>query len=124
MTDNLPRSGAIIIGTKNMQQAKDFYKNVFGITVKYEDETYISATCINDYPIEIEALNEYRFPNWEKNNIGTYKNIEFVVSDIKNFFEQVVKHGGSIVSDVTKRPWGNAGEINDIDGNTFLIIEK
>lgn len=122
--EDFPKPGAIIIGTQNMAKAKTFYQKVFGITVDFEDETYISAKCTNGYPLEIEALNEHRFPNWEKNNIGTYKNIEFEVKNIEEFFAKVTQNGGDIVSEEKSRPWGKAGEIKDIDGNTFLILEK
>lgn len=124
MNKIVPKLSSIIIGTNNIKKAKRFYETVFHVTVEHEDESYISSKSPDGQKIEIEAMNEHRFLNWEKHNIGTYKNTEFEVSDIYGFFDIVRESGGSILSEPKLQPWGYAGEIKDLDGNTFLIIQK
>ena len=122
---NFPTLSSIVIGTKDIRKAKEFYVKVFGISIEEEDKNYISARCIDGTHIEIEENSENRFPNWEKHNIGSYKNSEFNVIDIFSFLETVKLNGGKIVSEPKKRPWGSYGaEIQDVDGNIFLIVQK
>ncbi len=125
MSHNFPKLSAIIIGTNNLEKAKIFYKSVFCISIEHEDSTYVLSKSPDGQTIEIEMLNEHRFPNWKKHNVGTYKNTEFIVTDIYEFFKTVQANGGSIVSEPKLRPWGSyAGEIKDPDGNIFLITQK
>ncbi|MDB5244939.1 MAG: hypothetical protein JWN90_44 [Parcubacteria group bacterium] len=116
--------GPIIIGVKSIKEAREFYVNVFGIDIKDESENYLSA-YLGDTHIELEEDSENRFPNWAKNNIGTYKNSEFIVSDMNSFLENVTQNGGAIISNAVTRPWGSVtAEIADIDGNIFLISQQ
>jgi predicted enzyme related to lactoylglutathione lyase len=122
---NFPTLGPIIIGTKSIPEAKKFYLAVFGITIKDESPHYLSAKLVDGTHIEIEEDSENRFPNWAQNNIGTYKNSEFFVADIKAFLQTVVDNGGSVVTAPVARPWGGFGaEFKDPEGNMFLVSEK
>ena len=124
-TNNFPKLGPIIVGTENIEKALKFYINVFGLKIDHKSENYVSAYGVDGTHIEIEEYSENRFPNWKKNNIGTYKNSEFIVKNIYAFLETVVHHGGSILSQPKERPWGGFGaEIADLDGNMFLITQK
>jgi predicted enzyme related to lactoylglutathione lyase len=117
----MPTLGPIIIGVKNIDLALDFYINVFEIKVDSRSENYLSA-YLSDTHIELEEDSPNRFPNWAKNNIGTYKNSEFIVEDINTFIAKVSKYGGRVVSKPKDTPWGSKiTEIADIDGNIFLI---
>ncbi|MFM2423799.1 MAG: Glyoxalase-like domain [Candidatus Parcubacteria bacterium] len=123
--NNFPALGPIIIGTVDLQKAKDFYTSVFGISIEKEDTNYISARGIDGTHIELEEDSENRFPHWVERNIGTYKNSQFTVSDIDTFLDTVTNNGGRIVSKPVKRPWGSTtAEFADIDGNIFLISQK
>lgn len=124
--NKFPRLGPIIVGTSDMERAKKFYISVFGITIeKDESPVYVSARGVDGTHIELEGNSEHRFPNWVEHNIGTYKNSEFVVTDINSFVENVEKYGGKITTPPTARPWGGFGaEIADPDGNIFLISQK
>lgn len=122
---NFPRLGPIIIGTSDIERAKKFYISVFGLKIECEDRNYVSARGIDGTHIELEEDSKDRFPRWAERNIGTYKNSEFHVSDVKSFLEKVVSNGGEIVSAPTPRPWGDIGaEFADPDGNIFLICQK
>lgn len=123
--NNFPTLGPIIIGTIDIEKAKEFYVNVFGLVVEEESPHYVSARCIDGTHIEIEEDSEERFLNWSEHNVGTYKNSEFYVQDIFSFLETVKLNGGKVISEPKKRSWGNYGaEIQDIDGNIFLIEQK
>lgn len=125
MKNNYPQFNAIIIGTKDISRAKIFYKNVFGITVIEEKENYLSAKTANNIHLELEENSEHRFPNWESNNIGSYKNTQFEVNDIFKFIQTVKENGGKVISEPKKRPWGTYGaEISDLDENIFLITQQ
>ena len=120
-----PTLGPIIIGTKDIKKAKEFYTNVFGFIVERESLNYLSARGVDGTHIELEEDCEERFPNWGKHNVGTYKNSEFQVLDIFAFLDRVKLNGGKVINEPRKRSWGSYGaEIQDIDGNTFLITQK
>lgn len=124
MNDSKVKLGPIIIGVNSIDAVKDFYINVFGIEIKERSENYLSA-YIGDIHIEIEEDSENRFPNWAKNNIGTYKCVEFTVSDMEVFLKETKAHGGKVVSEPIKRPWGSVtAEIADPEGNIFLISQS
>ncbi len=119
-----PRLGPIVIGVTNIERAKEFYVNVFEIEVERQDSNYLSA-YLGDTHIELEEDSEYRFPNWTKHHIGTYKNSEFIVEDVNTFLEKVKVYGGKVISEPVTRPWGTIGaEIADPDGNMFLIVQE
>ena len=123
--NNFPKLSSIIIGTSDLERAKEFYVAIFGITIEKESENYISALGVDGTHIEIEADTEYRFPNWKEHNIATYKNSEFTVADLNAFLDSVEKNGGKITSQPKTRPWGTiAAEIADPEGNIFLIVQK
>ncbi len=123
--NNFPTLGPIIVGTSDMKRCKEFYVNVFGINIETEEEHYINAYGVDGTQIELEMDTEHRFPNWANHNIGTYKNSEFVVSDMDLFLKTVEKYGGRIVSKPLVRPWGSiAAEFADPDGNIFLMSQK
>jgi lactoylglutathione lyase len=123
--NNFPKLGPIIIGTSNIEKAKDFYVKVFGIKIENESPNYVSARGVDGTHIELEEDSENRFPNWEKHNIGTYKNSEFSVDEISSFLDSVEQNGGKIISEPKERPWGGYGaEISDPEGNMFLISQK
>lgn len=120
-----PRLGPIIIGTSDIEKSKVFYTAVFGLIVEREDTGYVSARGVDGVHIELEENSTDRFPNWAERNIGTYKNCQFYVPDIKTFLQTVLDNGGQIVSHPTSRPWGDvAAEFADLDGNIFLISQK
>jgi predicted enzyme related to lactoylglutathione lyase len=123
--NNFPKLGPIIIGTSSIEKAKKFYSAVFGITIEHEEPHYVSARGADGTHIELEEDSESRFPRWAEHNVGTYKNSEFLVSDIHAFTERVVQHGGKVISAPTARPWGGFGaEVADLDGNIFLISQR
>ena len=124
MKNNFPSLSSVIIGTSDIQKAKEFYVAVFGIIVEIEEPHYISAHGTDGTHIEIETDSEHRFPNWVKHNVGTYKNSEFGVEDIHEFMKIVEKHGGKVINKPEMRPWGPVAEIADLDGNIFLITQK
>ena len=124
-TMEFPKLGPIIIGTSDIQIAKKFYTSVFGLVIESESPHYVSTRGVDGTHIELEEDSENRFPDWKKHNIGTYKNSEFVVTDINSFLESVEKNGGKIITSPVARPWGGFGaEIADPDGNIFLISQK
>lgn len=118
------RLGPVVIGVKDIEKAKTFYINVFGIEVESQSENYLSA-YLGTAHIELEEDSANRFPQWAEHNVGTYKNSEFLVSSMNDFLALVTENGGMIVNDPVARPWGGlAAEIADPDGNIFLISEE
>ncbi len=124
--NNFPKLRSVIIGISNMERAKKFYISVFGIIIENDESShYVSAHAVDGTHIELEGDSENRFTNWVKHNVGTYKNTEFVVSDINLFFDTVEKNGGKIVTKPVARPWGGfGGEIADTEGNILAISQK
>ena len=126
VTNNFPQLRSIIIGVSDMERAKKFYISVFGIIIENDESShYVSAHTFDGIHIELEGNSENRFFNWVKHNVGTYKNTEFVVSDINLFFQTVEKNGGKIITKIVSRPWGGfGGEIADTEGNILAISQK
>ena len=115
--------GPTIIGVNDIEKAKSFYINVFGIEVKEQSPHYLSA-YLGDSHIELEEDSPNRFPGWAEHNIGTYKSSEFVVSNIQSFLVDVKNNGGKVLNEPVSRPWeGMNAEITDPDGNIFLISQ-
>jgi predicted enzyme related to lactoylglutathione lyase len=115
---------SLIIGTKDIESAKLFYQNVFGFVIENQSPYYLSGHIWTTH-VEIEEDAPYRFARWAEHNIWTYKNSEFLVSDISEFLWKVTAHGGSIISDTKTMPWWSINaEISDIDGNIFPIHQK
>lgn len=118
------KQGPIIIGVKDIEKAKIFYLNVFELEIDIQSHNYLSC-YLGDIHIEIEEDSENRFPNWAKNNIGTYKNSQFIVEDIEVFVTKVVQFGGKVISIPRTQPWGGINaEIADLDGNIFVISQE
>ena len=116
--------GPIIIGVKNIEKAKIFYENVFELEIDIQSRDYLSC-YLGDTHIEIEEDSQNRFPDWAKHNIGTYKNSQFIVENIDEFVAKVVQFGGKVISLPRAQPWGGINaEIEDIDGNIFLISQE
>jgi chorismate mutase/predicted enzyme related to lactoylglutathione lyase len=116
--------GPIVIGVKNIEKAKIFYENVFELKIESQSENYLSC-YLGQTHIEIEEDSPNRFPNWEKHNIETYKNSQFIVENMGDFLKKVVENDGKIISQATNRPWGGiTAEIADLDGNIFLISQE
>jgi len=116
--------GPIIIGVKSIERALPFYVNVFGIEIKDRSPNYVSA-YLGDIHIELEEDSENRFPHWAEHNIGTYKNSEFIVPDIRRFLVDIQNNGGRVLSEPVERPWGGFNaEVADPDGNIFLISQQ
>ena len=116
--------GPIIIGVKSIEAAKLFYVNVFGIEVESQSENYLSA-YLGTTHIELEEDSPNRFPLWAEHNIGTYKNSEFIVSNMQSFLVLVEEYGGRVINAPITRPWGGlTTEIADPDGNIFLISQS
>ncbi len=124
--NNFPQLRSIIIGTSNMERAKNFYTSVFGVVIENDESShYVSAHLSDGNHIELEGNSENRFSNWVKHNVGTYKNTEFFVPDINLFFQTVEENGGTIITKPVPRPWGGfGGEIADPDGNIIAISQK
>jgi predicted enzyme related to lactoylglutathione lyase len=122
---NFPVLGPIIIGTSDIARSKKFYVAVFGIVIDGESNNYVSAHIFDGTRIELEEDSENRFPHWATRNIGTYKNCEFKVVDLVSFLQNVVGHGGKIVSSPITRPWGDVNaEFSDCYGNIFLVSQR
>lgn len=115
---------SIIIGTRDIESAKEFYVNVFGFVISTQSEYYLSGYIWNTH-VEIEEDAPYRFTGWVEHNIWTYKNSEFLVSDMSEFLWKVTTYGGSIIINPKVMPWWSINaEIADIDGNIFPIHQK
>ncbi len=115
---------SIIIGVKDIELAKIFYMGVFDFIGETQSPHYLSGHIWWTH-VEIEEDSPYRFPNWAKHHIGTYKNSEFLVSDMSEFLWKVTKYGGNIISEPKMVPWWSLNaEIADIDGNIFPVHQK
>jgi catechol 2,3-dioxygenase-like lactoylglutathione lyase family enzyme len=59
---------SIIIGTRDIESAKEFYQNVFDFKIVTQSPYYLSGN-IGNIHVEIEEDAPYRLPGWTEHNI-------------------------------------------------------
>ncbi len=112
---------AVLIGVKDIIKSKDFYENILGVTFD-EVRPPFSNFYLGGIEFMVEENTPEREAGWAEKYIGRDMGICLQVENIDEFLKEVVSHGGSLVKEVTKKPWGSLeGKFADIDGNIFII---
>jgi predicted enzyme related to lactoylglutathione lyase len=102
-------------------KSKVFYENVFGVTFD-EVRPPFSNFYLNGIEFMVEENTSEREGGWAEKYIGRDMGICLQVENIDEFLKEVVSHGGSLVKEVVKKPWGSLeAKCADIDGNIFII---
>lgn len=113
-----------LIGVTNLQKAKSFYENVFGMKFIEFRPPFAEAT-LGKAVFNIEEPTPYREKSWSKQHIGGRKSCVFHVADMKQFLTKAQKEGARIITQPKLQPWGWIDAvIADLDGNEFGIEQE
>jgi predicted enzyme related to lactoylglutathione lyase len=115
---------SILIGVSDLNKARPFYENVFGM--KFEEFRPPFASAILDgVEFNIEENAPYRSLDWPKIYIGGRKQVSFQSDDLDLFLKQAMLGGAKIIKEIETRPWGwKEVIISDPDGNEFIIEQE
>jgi lactoylglutathione lyase len=123
--DMRPNLGTVLIGVQNLEKSKMFYENAFGMIIDEFRPPFMEGHLGDNLVFNIEENDDIRDVGWKERNIGTYKNSILSVPDMKLFIQKVRAHGGSLIQEPKKMPWGyTEAHIIDPDGNIFVIESK
>lgn len=115
---------SILIGVYDLNKARPFYENVFGMKFEEFRPPFASAT-LGDVEFNIEENAPYRSPDWSELYIGGRKQVSFQVDDLDSFLKQAKLSDVKIIKGVETKPWGwKEVIIADPDGNEFIIEQE
>lgn len=115
---------AVLIGVRDILKSKPFYENVFGVTFD-EVRPPFSNFYLNGIEFMVEENTSEREDNWSERYIGRDMGVCLQTENIHAFLEEVVVHGGTIIKEPIKKPWGSLeGKFSDLDGNVFIIEQE
>ncbi|MES2470777.1 MAG: VOC family protein [Patescibacteria group bacterium] len=115
---------SILIGVSDLNKARPFYENVFGM--KFEEFRPPFASAVLDgIEFNIEENASYRSSDWAELYIGGRKQVSFETDNLENFLKQAESLGAKIIKDIETKPWGwKEAIIADLDGNEFIIEQE
>ncbi len=115
---------SILIGVSDLNKARPFYENLFGMKFDEFRPPFASAT-LNGIEFNIEENASYRSSDWAKIYIGGRKHVSFQSDDLEVFLTQAEKFGAKIIKGVETKSWGwKEAIIADPDGNEFIIEQE
>ncbi len=118
------RFGAVLIGVRDILKSRPFYENVFGVTFD-EVRPPFSNFYLNGIEFTVEENSIEREDGWSEKYIGRDLGICLQTENVDEFLKKVSSHGGLIVKEVVKKPWGSLeAKFADIDGNVFIIEQE
>lgn len=116
--------GALIVGVKDLNRAKPFYENVFGVKTLEFRPPFMQAK-LGDIELNIEENTPKRGSDWALKNIGNRKSFTFEVGDIFKFPDEAERAGARIIEKPIKQEWGwYDAVIADPDDNEFVIEQE
>ncbi|MEK7650846.1 MAG: VOC family protein [Patescibacteria group bacterium] len=116
--------GVLLVGVSDLNKARPFYENVFGIKVTDFRPPFMQGE-LGNIEFNIEENAPYRSSDWGIKNIGNRKSFTFQVGDIFKFLEDAEKAGAKVVEKPIKQEWGwYDAVIADMDGNEFVIEQE
>lgn len=115
---------SVLIGVRDLNKAKLFYENVFGMVFD-EFRPPFSSARLGDLEFNLEEDADYRDKDWARQHIGGRKCVGFEVDDLESFLTKAALNGAVILKKPELTPWGWLESIiSDRDGNEFLIEQK
>lgn len=115
---------SILIGVTDLNKARPFYENVFGM--KFDEfRPPFASTTLGDIEFNIEENATYRSSDWSKLYIGGRKQVSFQTANLDLFLKHAESFGSKIVKGIETKPWGwKEVIIADPDGNEFIIEQE
>lgn len=115
---------SILIGVRDLNKARPFYENLFGMKFNEFRPPFASA-ILDNIEFNIEEDASYRSNDWSKLYIGGRKQVSFETKDLKSFLKQAEAFEATVVKEVEIKPWGwKEAIISDPDGNEFIIEQE
>jgi predicted enzyme related to lactoylglutathione lyase len=115
---------AVLIGVRDILKSKAFYESVLGVTFD-EVRPPFSNFYLNGIEFLVEENTPEREDGWAERYIGRDMGVCLKIEDIHIFLQGVIAHGGTVIKEPAKKPWGTLeAKFADIDGNIFIIEQK
>lgn len=115
---------SILIGVSDLNKARPFYEDVFGMKFDEFRPPFASAN-LGGVEFNIEENASYRSSDWSKLYIGGRKQVSFQADDLDSFLKQAELSGAKIIKEAETKPWGwKEAIITDPDGNEFIIEQE
>ena len=120
--------GAITLFVENLEDAKVFYREVFGLPVMFEDE----ASAVFDFGntiinlLLVDAATELIQPAAvAKRDVGSRVQLTIDVGDVDQMCAELANRGVELLNGPMDRPWGiRTASFTDPDGHIWEIASK
>ena len=120
--------GAITLFVENLEDAKVFYREVFGLSVMFEDE----ASAVFDFGntiinlLMVDAATELIEPAAvAKRDVGSRFQLTIEVDDVDEMCAELANRGVELLNGPMDRPWGiRTASFTDPGGHIWEIASK
>lgn len=114
--------GANLIFVTDIERAKKWYEDVFGMVSKdYRPPEFLEMK-LGDSIFYIETLNDKRAEGFRDIKVGGRHSAVFEVENIRNIITELKKKNVKIIIEPVKQFWGGWNAvIADPDGNEFIL---
>lgn len=128
MTSLLKRISAISLFVEDLQSAKTFYQQVFGVTVLFEDENSVAVGFENLIVnlLRVENAHEIIEPGFvATRDSGSRFQLSIWVKDVDTVCAQLRKHGVQLLTGPRDRPWSmRTANFVDPAGHSWEVAQK
>lgn len=113
---------ANLIGVEDVEKAKQWYEEVFGMeTVTYKPPYFLEMS-LGEATFLIEKQSPERAPGFQHIPTGVRVSSVIGVADLQSFINEVKSKGVRVVLEPVKQGWGGWNAvIADPDGNEWIL---
>lgn len=108
----------ITFNVSDLEKSKKFYEEILGLEKKYEYSSYVGFECGG---IEIGLIPKTAK---ERKRASSGPSVEFIVTDVKKFYDKLKHKGVKFIKKLHEEPWGGKqATFTDPDGNILEIAQ-
>lgn len=110
----------------DVDEAIDFYVNTLGFEKRTDepmDDQGHRWVEVVPPGTDIPLILSHGFGHWSPERVGIYTGLILNVDDMASTVEALKARGVTLTSEPDPSPWGIFAEIQDPDGNTFVLFE-
>ena len=111
---------AIRVAVVNIPRARQFYRDVLGLSLRFEGSGYLVFDSGG-----VTLLVQFADPNTEESRafIGRFTGISFGVEDVESSCKELMARGVQCTDVLGSDVWGGPfAEFSDPEGNMFLLV--
>ncbi len=106
----------------DMKRAVDFYKNVLGLEIMIQDESWTSIALNGGVRLGLHIAKQNEFTPSSQNRSGA--TVSLNVDNIDDAYAFFKSKGVKFVGQISKNPWGNHVAFVDPDGNLLELRQR